>query len=101
MPYEGLQLQLDALARRLESVESNQVVVGTQTDRIEFNQTAIKAQASRIESNTSELIETFNALKGAWKVLDFLGKLAKPFSLIIGIGGAWWWIKDHMKDILK
>lgn len=82
-----MQQQLDALNLRLKSVESNQIVLGTQADRI--------------EANTADLISTFSALKGAWAVLDFIGKLGKPVGALVGIGGAWWWLKDHIKEILK
>lgn len=40
---------------------------------------------SRIESNTSELIQTFNDFKGAFKVLSWIGKLAIPFTAIAAL----------------
>lgn len=39
-------------------------------------------QLNRIEKNTSELIETFQAFQGAWKVLNWIGKAAKPIALV-------------------
>ena len=34
------------------------------------------------------LLEAFQALQGAWKVLEFIGKLAKPIALIGAFFGA-------------
>lgn len=78
------QHQLDALSLRITAIEA------LQTRHVE--------QTERIENNTKELIETFNALRGAWTVLNWLGKLAKPVTVIIAAGGSWYWLKDHIKD---
>lgn len=40
----------------------------------------------RTESNTSELIDILNSFKSAFKVLTWIGSLAKPISAIIGVG---------------
>lgn len=38
----------------------------------------------RIESNTSELIDAFESLKSAFKVLNWIGKIAKPVGYMAG-----------------
>lgn len=43
---------------------------------------------ARVESNTSELVDGFNSFKAAFKVLNWVGKLAKPLSAIVGLGAA-------------
>lgn len=75
--------------------------IAIRVSSLEEQTLAHRAQTTRIENNTAELIETFNALKGAWTVLNWIGKLAKPVSAILAMGGAWWWLKDHAKDIFK
>jgi hypothetical protein len=47
-------------------------------------------QTTRIEQNTTDLLETFNALKGAWKVLNAIGKLAKPLTFIAALFGSYY-----------
>jgi hypothetical protein len=42
------------------------------------------AATKRIESNTSELIEAFENVKGAFKVLNWIGKFARPLGYIAG-----------------
>lgn len=43
---------------------------------------------SRIETNTSQLIEILNSVKGAFKVLSWVGKLAVPIAAIAGLFAA-------------
>ena len=42
------------------------------------------AATKRIETNTSELVEAFENLKGAFKVLNWIGKFARPLGYIAG-----------------
>lgn len=43
---------------------------------------------NRVEANTKEMLEFFNSVKGAFRVLDMLGKLAKPLTYILMLVGA-------------
>ena len=74
-----MQDQIDMLDRRIAILE---------TERI-----ALVEQNKRIEDNTRELLETFNALKGAWKVLNAIGKLAKPLTFIATLFGLYYSFK--------
>jgi hypothetical protein len=56
---------------------------------LEVAQMNDNAQISSIKSDTAELLETFKALKGAWVVLNAVGKLAKPITAIAAIFGLW------------
>lgn len=51
------------------------------------------ASTRRVENNTAELVDMFNSFKGAFKVLEMLGKAAKPMAAIasfcIAIGAMW------------
>jgi hypothetical protein len=42
------------------------------------------AATKRIEANTSDLVEAFANLKGAFKVLNWIGKFARPLGYIVG-----------------
>jgi hypothetical protein len=39
----------------------------------------------RIESNTAEMLDVFESWKGAMKVLNWIGKAAKPVGWIVGM----------------
>jgi hypothetical protein len=59
------------------------------------------AATKRIETNTAELVELFVSFKGAFKVLEMLGKAAKPLaaiaSLCIAVGAGWATLKGYFK----
>lgn len=57
-------------------------------DTLEGNVDSHTEQLNRIEKNTSELIETFQAFQGAWKVLNWIGKAAKPIAVVSAVFAA-------------
>lgn len=61
--------------------------------RIEVDLAENTTTTNRIDANTAGLLEWFKAFEGAFKLLNGLGKLAKPLSYIgaamAAIGGAW------------
>ena len=44
----------------------------------------------RTESNTAEIVEFFGAMKGAFKVLNWIGALAKPITALVALGAVTW-----------
>lgn len=44
----------------------------------------------RIDLATSDIVEFFESMKGAFKVLNWIGKLARPIGAIIGLCVALW-----------
>lgn len=78
-----MQDRIDDHERRLKTLEGERV--------------ALVEQSNRIEENTQELLSTFNALKGAWVVLNFIGKLAKPLAVIGALAGFYFSVKGSGK----
>lgn len=56
--------------------------------RIEANLKANTESTQRVESSIGELVVWFANGKGAFKVLEAFGKLAKPLAAIVGLGVA-------------
>lgn len=59
---------------------------------------AVETKVDSIDENTKGMVAAFNAASGAFIVLDFLGKLAKPIIFIGGLitaAGIFWqsWVK--------
>lgn len=48
--------------------------------------TAVEAAAKKVETNTAAVVAAFEAAQGAFKVLEWLGKVAKPLLWIGGVG---------------
>jgi len=44
----------------------------------------------RTESNTAEIVEFFMAMKGAFKVLNWIGALAKPITALVALAAVTW-----------
>lgn len=42
----------------------------------------------RIEANTAEMLDVFESWKGAMKVLNWIGKAAKPLGYVVGLGAS-------------
>ena len=79
MHISDMAAKLDHLEKRMDSADKERATLITQ------NKTIV--------DNTSELLMTFNALKGAWVVLNAIGKLAKPLTFIAAIFGAFYAVK--------
>jgi hypothetical protein len=64
--------------------------------RIEANTTL----TGTIKTDTAEMLDAFRALKGGFKVLEWIGKIAKPIGIIIAaIGTAW--ASFHLPTVFK
>ena len=48
----------------------------------------LETKVDRIDANTSGMVTAFQAASGAFTVLEFIAKLAKPVLWIIGVGAA-------------
>ena len=56
--------------------------------RIEEDLAANTAATKKTAESTSELVELLQAFKGAFKVFEIVGKLAKPLGAILSVGMA-------------
>lgn len=54
---------------------------------------AVEAKVCSIDTNTKGLVEAFNAMQGAFKVMGWLASAAKPIlwvaGLVVAAGAAW------------
>ena len=80
--------RLDVGDERMSRIESDLVLVG---ENLAQNTTMTKHAAVMAEAtaeNTRDLVEFFTAFKGAFRVLEYIGKLAKPLGYIAAVGTA-------------
>lgn len=49
---------------------------------------AVETKVDRIDKATADVVSAFGAAQGAFTVLEWLGKLAKPILWIVGIATA-------------
>lgn len=93
--------KLSAIGEHLTKVDDQMLAGDERMTRIEAGLTENTVATQQVADNTKDLVELFQAMKGALKVLNWLGKLAKPMAYIIGLGtaalGFWTALKGHMK----
>lgn len=80
--------RVDQLEGRVGAIETR---LGQGSDRmkaIEVGLAENTAATKQIAENTTELVAAFNALQGALKVLNMIGRLAKPLTAILGLAAA-------------
>ncbi len=65
-------------------MEATDIEVKKIKDELEIN----TATTKRIEANTSTLVEVMTNFQGAWKVMDYIGRAARPMTYIVGLAGA-------------
>ena len=47
---------------------------------------AVEAKVDRLNDSTAEVVSAFGAAKGAFLVLDWIAKIAKPILWVVGLG---------------
>lgn len=80
--------QSSDLLPKFEEVQKRLDAGDSRMSRIEQNLTDNTNATARIEANTSDLVEAFSNLKGAFKVLNWIGKFARPLGYIAGFVAA-------------
>jgi hypothetical protein len=87
-------LRLDSSKQQMEALSSS---MAENTLSTAENTAATK----QLQSDTSELVDLMKSLKGAFKVIDMLGKLAKPlgyiFLVVTAAIGFWTALKGVIK----
>ena len=105
MSDENLQQIHDELAeedKRMDSLTDELAEEDKRMDSLTDEVTAIKLEqaqfrvelaentnaTNRIEANTAEMLDVFESWKGAMKVLNWIGKAAKPIGYVVGLGAS-------------
>ena len=55
---------------------------------IERELSKTRQELGELKQQLADLLEFFTAMKGAFKVLNWVGKVAKPLAAIVMLGGA-------------
>ena len=57
----------------------------------------VESKVDKLDEKTDAVVNAFDAAKGAFTVLEFLGKLAKPLMWIAGLSAAAVTALEHFK----
>ena len=91
MNDENLQQIHEELAQEDKRVDSlTDEVTAIKLEQAQFRvELAENTNATnRIEANTAEMLDVFDSWKGAMKVLNWIGKAAKPMGYVVGLGAS-------------
>lgn len=100
--------RVEAIGDHLTKVDDQMQAGDARMTRIEDNVAEVRDELSRnteatqeLERNTRDLVEFFQAMQGAFRVLNWLGKIARPAACVVGLGtalvGFWAALKGHLK----
>ncbi|WP_428001789.1 hypothetical protein [Acidovorax sp.] len=77
----GISQRLDDGDARMTRIEAD---LANNTKATQENTKATQ----EVSKNTSDLVELIQAFKGMFRVLDWLGRMAKPIASILALGSA-------------
>lgn len=78
---EVFKIQLAAVSKQQDDLREQQ-------ERMQAALDLNTKATTDVRTNTSELVDILNSWKGAFKVFEFIGKLAKPLAAIVGVVAA-------------
>lgn len=77
-----------SLEQRVDDIEARLQAGSSRMQAIEKELAENTVATKQIAANTGELVAAFTALQGALRVLELLGRLAKPLGAIVGFVAA-------------
>ena len=91
MNDENLQQIHNELAegdKRMDSLTGEVAAIKLEQAKFRVELAENTGATKRIESNTAEMLHVFESWKSAMKVLNWIGKAAKPVGWIVGMGAS-------------
>ena len=83
----------DYVAKELRAGDNRMDEIGKTVAAIQLGQANAKVLLAKnaetineIKTDTADMLTVFNSWKGAMRVMEMLGKLAKPLGYIVGFG---------------
>ena len=77
LQHEAINTRFEKGIKRMQAIEAEARAVREELHRL-----------TQLRDEIAELVEFFRDMKGAFKVLRWIGKLAAPMTAIIGLGVA-------------
>ena len=76
-------------------------ILKSQLDEANLRLSQLDSRFNSLEQKTADLVETFEALKGLWKVMQWFATFVKVVGSLSVFVAVFWWLKDHIKEIVK
>ena len=91
MNDENLQQIHDELAeedKRMDSLADEVTAIKLEQAQFRVELAENTNATKRIEAHTAEMLDVFESWQGAMKVLNWIGKAAKPIGYVVGLGAS-------------
>ena len=80
--------ELRAGDRRMDEVVKTIAAIQIEQARAKVLRTETTETIKEIKADTADMLEVFESWKGAMRVMEMIGKLAKPLGYIVGLGAS-------------
>ncbi len=80
--------ELRAGERRMDEIVNTVVQIQAEQASAKTLLAANTETITQIKTDTAEMLDVFESWKGAMKVMEMLGKLARPLGYIVGLGAS-------------
>lgn len=78
------------IEKRLQAVEARLQNGDVAINQIKKDLAENTEATRRIDANTREMVEFFESMRGAFKVLNWIGALARPIGAVVMLGTGLW-----------
>lgn len=80
--------ELEKHERNLDGIRQEMTVINLEQSAFRKELRENTEATKRIEANTAEMLDVFQSFKAAMKVLEWIGKAAKPLGYVVGLGAS-------------
>jgi len=96
--YTGPERRSRSRERELHAEINRRFEEGSIKMRLLHEELKVNTEATqRVESNTADVVTILQSAKGAFRVFEFIGRLAKPAVSIVMLLGALWGLVASVK----
>lgn len=94
MSDERILALIEAVRQHTERLANGDVAIKQLSDDLAKN----TAATQRIEKSTADIVTFFQSVQGAFRVLEWIGKAARPVASITALGVAFWSAWELLKS---
>ena len=76
--------ELRAVDKRMDEIVKTVAAIQIEQARVKVERAENTETINEIKTDTADMLEVFESWKGAMRVMEMLGKLAKPLGYIVG-----------------
>ena len=80
--------EMMAVDKRMDEIVKTVAAIQIEQARVNVERAENTETINKIKTDTADMLEVFESWKGAMRVMEMLGKLAKPLGYIVGFAAS-------------